>query len=573
MALEFKIDLTGNFAGALEKGNHALGETTKHAHEAEKAFEAFEGELGKVRTGAATLNFNAFQEGGKFLQFDLAEGAAIAYEMIERLVDKVVDLGKEIIGVAGATEDLNLALKLDVGVEGAEEIERLTQSFEGTSRFSGEQIKGALLPLLEEGGHKDEKTLDDIATAATDVAARRKTGVAGVASALEAFKNLELQPGRARGALKELAIKQADYYKDLGALTGLSAKEAEKQMKEGKFKSETLLSVALHQIAEREGGALGKATLEAGNTLGATLERIHSLPEVVFAREAGQPGIKTLQHALDGIVETLKGPIGDKAMHSVDRLFGAIGSFVDRHDEKIFEAIAGALDSVSNALDGNNESWNQFVDVMASISHAAGAFLDFELAVRSAILGAGRFLWNLPDEVGAALNKTWETLKAYGVFLYEASSLLGKMIWQGIVDGIKAGFQEVMQAVDDMAESAITAAKRALMIHSPSAAFHEIGVYTSEGYARGVRSSEDMVGDAVSQSIAGRAIAETASGGYGAGATLAGGVHLTIGDVVIQVGGGYSAADGEQIGTEAGQALRAELGKWLDEAHAEMGVG
>ena len=320
MALEFKIELGGNFAGALQRGNHELGQTEKHAHGAGKELEFFEGELGKVQAGALSLNFNAFKEGGHFLQFDLAEGAKIAYEAIEKVVDVVLDLGKEIIKAAAGAEDLNLAIRLDVGEENEKGVDELAESFR-SSRFSPKAIKEALLPILEESGaaHKDQ--WEDLTTAATDVATRRNSGVAGAKAALEALNEIELNPQRLRGSLKSLGIKQLEFYQDLGSLLGTSEKQAEALTKAGRVKSQTLLSVALNQIAQREGGALGNATNEGSKTLGASLERLANLKDTLFERLAGSKGMGALQGALDTFVDTLEGPVGKDLVNEIDNAF------------------------------------------------------------------------------------------------------------------------------------------------------------------------------------------------------------------------------------------------------------
>src|SRR5262249_29150556 len=164
------------------------------------------------------------------------------------------------------TQDLDLAVKLDVGAVGVEGINKLAEGFESTSRFDAGDIRTAMLPLLEQG-IKDTRLLDDMATAATDIAARRKGGIAEVQGALDAFQKIALKGEVDNRALRSLAIGEADFFKDLGGLLGVTSKQAEELTKAGKVKSQTLLSVALHQIAEREGGALGRATIDAGNTL------------------------------------------------------------------------------------------------------------------------------------------------------------------------------------------------------------------------------------------------------------------------------------------------------------------
>ena len=571
MALEFKIDLTGNFSGALEKGNKNLGETTKKAHEAEKAFEAFEYELGKTQAGALALNFNAFKEGGHFLTFDLAEGAAVAYEAIEKVVDAVIDLGKEILKAAGNAEDLNLAVKLDVGVEGAEAVEKLTNSFKRTSRFDDDAIKKSLLPLLEQNGAlAGTQLLDDVATAATDLAARRNQGVEGVQAALQAFQRISLKGEVDPRVLRELAISEVDFFKDLGGLLGVSAKEAEALSKAGKVKTQTLLSVALNQIAQREGGALGKATLEASATLGASIERLRNLPENVFKRAEGGAGTKEIQKGIDALVTTLDGPVGQKAIASFDKLLGAIGKFANTHAEAVFAGLSSALDTLSSIIDGNNESWNHFTQTMGVVIGAV------ELGLKPFTLLEGVFLSVAGAVIRAGTVIDGFILDAFGKIadfikpFYDAAIDLGNSIWQGIVDGIKHGVSAVGDAISGIGHSAVDAAKNALGIHSPSKVFYELGAYTTTGFAQGITGAAPSIDLSVGN-IANRAISETATASApGAVSAIGGGFSVSIGDInVYPSGGGTSTAEERH---ETAQAVRVEISKVIDEMRATLGV-
>ena len=241
MALEFTINLKGDFAGALNKGNKELGETEKRARKAGKEVEFFEAEAGKLNqtVGGLGINLSAIAKGGSLFTFDMAEGAAVVLEVFKKIGEvalevgeKILDIGKDMLKVAGDAQELNLAVKLDVGQEGAEKVDKLAESFRD-SAFNPKAIKEALLPILEESGTGHEDQWNDLATAATDVATRRKTGIEGAKTALGALNDIELNPQRLRGSLKELGIKQVDFYKDLGDLLHITSEAAQKQTQAG----------------------------------------------------------------------------------------------------------------------------------------------------------------------------------------------------------------------------------------------------------------------------------------------------------------------------------------------------
>lgn len=352
-ALEFNINLSGNFATALNGANHSLGETEKGTKRAKKELELFEGEIGSLKGELGGLGFNlsALAKGGSFFTFDLAEGIKSAIELVHKLVETFVDLGKEMVQTAGKTEDLNLAIELDVGKERAENINKLTESLQEQTRFSGAQLKGALLPLLEQGLIADDQ-LTDVTAAATDLAARRNKGIEGVSAALGAFQDIAINPQRMRGALKELQIRQVDYFKDLGQLMGVTADQAKALTEKGRVQTKTLISVALNQIQQRQGGSLGSPTTAAAQTLGGTLQRLSNLKENLFERLAGSPGMKKVQEFLDRIIDELGGPkgtalmnrVGDGFSYMFSGLVKAIPYVVD-----FFSALPGYIDKV---LDG-----------------------------------------------------------------------------------------------------------------------------------------------------------------------------------------------------------------------------
>lgn len=350
-ALEFQINLSGNFSAALEKSNKELQRTEQGAAGSRHELELFEAGVGSLSGGLGGLSFNlsALSKGGSFFTFDLSEGIEKAIELVHRLIEGIVDLGEEMIQAAAGAQDLSLAIELDVGKDGAEQVDKLAASF-GNSAFSPKQIKEALLPILEESGNTHSDQWNDLATAATDVATRRNIGVAGAKSALEALNDIELNPQRLRGSLKDLGIKQFDFYKDLGDLRGISAKAAEAMVKSGQIKSDALLNIALHQIQEREGGSLGNATNRGDETLGASLKRLATLKDTLFEGVAKSPGIKSVQHVLDHIQDVMtSGGAGGRLVGGLDRIFGALAAqLTDARIDTVINKVVGFVDYLTS---------------------------------------------------------------------------------------------------------------------------------------------------------------------------------------------------------------------------------
>lgn len=555
-ALEFQINLSGNLSEALNSANNALDNTGKGAKHAAHEFELFEDELGKVRVGALGINFNAIQEGGHFFNFDLAEGAALAFEAIKKVGEAVFDLGKEMIQAAAGAEDLNLAIKLDVGDEGAKQVDELAESFKN-SRFSPKMIKESLLPILEESGMGHADQWDDLVTASTDVATRLHKGPAYVATALESFKDIELNPQRLRGSLKALGIKQGAFYKDVGEELGISQKAAEAQVKAGKVDSGLLLNRALHQIAEREGGALGNATNEGNKTLGASLDRLANLKDNLFERLAGSEGMKSVQGFLDNFIQTMEGPIGTDLVEKIGGAFTTLFGDLSGPDglAQMEIVVGGIATKVGNFVDGFKEAWPE---IKADFEAAIPVFEKlFEvLGGIAKVIGA---LPKIGDELGDKLAQS------------DADAQTGTVAHQDLGNGAH-------YSMDEQDRNA------ALKRGGKGGFFHQLF------------SSDDTLNQEAFAQIDEEKVPQLASGGIALGPTLAligeagpeavipldgrfdpsttastpgGGLTVQVGDLVFHFD---SAGGAKEDAQQFGQAFRAELGKVIQEAGYVVGV-
>lgn len=120
---------------------------------------------------------------------------------------------------------------------------------------------------------------------------------------------------------------------------------------------------------------------------------------------------------------------------------------------------------------------------------------------------------------------------------------IGRNIIMGLVGGLTGNASAVVNALRNIMGSAISAAKKALGIASPSKVFAEIGGYTSEGFAVGVEDEAPAAQSALSEMVsppvlppsalsqmgaaAAVATAEGAAGGGAAGGGAAGGISLS----------------------------------------------
>lgn len=85
---------------------------------------------------------------------------------------------------------------------------------------------------------------------------------------------------------------------------------------------------------------------------------------------------------------------------------------------------------------------------------------------------------------------------------------VGKDMIQGLINGIKSMGKNVVGAIGNVVNSAISSAKKALGINSPSRVFKQFGAWTGEGLALGIEGENNNV------SKASRSLASSVIGGY-----------------------------------------------------------
>jgi hypothetical protein len=378
MALEFRIELAGNFAGALEKSAQAADQATSATAKTRKETELFASEIGNAKGELAgfTLDLQSFGKGGSLFTFDLASGLRSAVDLAGALIGKIFDIGQEIAHVAAEKQDIDLAVRLNVGDEKAAAVDKLAEQFESVTRFDAGDIKKALLPLLKQG-FGDVDALGTVATIATDLAAKSAGGIGDVQQTISSFASI-FQRGRLKPAqLEQFGIVASDYFEQLGLSMGVSAAEAEKAAKSGKAGQDKLLQVVAQMVAAKQGGAIGGTSLRADEKLGATLARLGNLKNNLFEGLADSPGLKRVQGALENIIGAVKGDLGDK-------ITGVLGA---------------ALDQVGE--------WLEWLTSPAGIAKVGAVFDEVIAGVKEMV----RWLRDSWPDITAGANELWTVLK------------------------------------------------------------------------------------------------------------------------------------------------------------------
>jgi len=131
------------------------------------------------------------------------------------------------------------------------------------------------------------------------------------------------------------------------------------------------------------------------------------------------------------------------------------------------------------------------------VAVALGAIAALAVAPQLALVALLGALADAATAIVTFFQRAWgDVAKALGP---ERFAVLGEAIVDGMIAGLLGGNVALAGAVRGLATSAISAAKKALGIASPSKVFAEIGGYTAEGFAAGVDAEAPAARQAVDE--------------------------------------------------------------------------
>lgn len=127
----------------------------------------------------------------------------------------------------------------------------------------------------------------------------------------------------------------------------------------------------------------------------------------------------------------------------------------------------------------------------------------------------------LHEKIKGAMSEVWETIKTAVGNWWESMKESGRMIIEGLIEGLKEKFGAVQDTMEEFGEGFIEGWKSLLGIASPSKVFEEIGGYVGEGFENGISRSMSAAVDeaqyqstALERAVSGR-VALAGASGYG----------------------------------------------------------
>lgn len=209
------------------------------------------------------------------------------------------------------------------------------------------------------------------------------------------------------------------------------------------------------------------------------------IPQLVTA------GCEMILGVLEGIAANI-GPMveagADVCINFMDGVAEKLPEIIDSGINLALSFIEGVADGISNNKDRLEAAVEKAINAMidAAIAVITGAFNSFtkyggEL-LRSFCNGIKNKYIEVKTAVTGAIDRAKQACSRCGTALVQA----GRDLIEGFKQGIKEKAKAIYDAASETVSKAITAAKNALKINSPSKVFIGIGGSVNEGFAKGL---------------------------------------------------------------------------------------
>ena len=434
-------------------------------------------------------------------------GLMFIYEMTEKIVDKVIELGEEIVKTAAQEERSQKSFALLFGKEEGERQLRYLDEVGAHTEFTRERLKKMSQDMARVGF--SGSGLDRARAAALDIAAfssNAEEGLSGAVGALERVKRTGRVDNRTLGGL---GLGEKDFLAELSRRTGQGVETLKKQLDKGKVDTEDALEALYTIITRRTGKALGGAGGDMERTLAARITHLKELPERFFEGFAHAPGFEKISDFLGRVTDAFdpESEFGHKVQENIDEIVDRIGGALGEID------IEHALTAVLDILHDLPDAVAAVTDTFKDMGTALGPVVDAVKVVSSLFEGDQKEaeleayakhpeVFQRQRELRNQLAFARASQKAgLGFDVPEFMSRPGHGAGQGMARGMDKESSRVEDAGKRLGGAAEKGVRDRLDMHSPSVVFEDLGALTAEGFARGFARGEGAIDDAVARGI------------------------------------------------------------------------
>ena len=235
----------------------------------------------------------------------------------------------------------------------------------------------------------------------------------------------------------------------------------------------------------------------------AVAEMIVNLIETIaeYTPQFVKAGADLIIGFIDGLSENIP-RIAESGMNLIRTFMDGISTYVPEVVNAGMNMIIDLINGMANAISANTPQLvSAMQNLINSIIEAGVALLTGSIGTFTSKGGEliGGLISGIKSKVGdvvSAISSIISTCKEGLANIGSEFVSIGSNIISGLVSGIKSGISSVGSAISDVVSSAVSKAKKALGIHSPSRVFAEIGMYSDEGLAKGLIKYSNVVTDA-----------------------------------------------------------------------------
>lgn len=545
----------GQLEGAGHKADAALKDLAKSSEKTEAA-------VGHLGSGI-----------GQFVAATAAHFAALVAEKgLEFIVEKTVDIGKEMVKTIAETRNLERGFHTLFKPDEAKEFEDWLEQIKDHTRFDDDDIKKFALGLKRAG--VEAKSIPDMVRGGLDLA--ELTGgdpKAALDSVGQFFEGIATRGEVAFKQLGAVGITKPELLKSLSEQTGDTIDDVEKKLTAGKIKIDRLQSTIFSLITKHTGKGLGDVGAEGGEGIDAQIDRLKRQPQEWFKALAENPAIDRIAAQIGNLAKIIspEGPVGSKVVDGLTGLLDKIGAALEGIDvEDVFQQISYWVGVAVDAFKILMAVGKGFFTFLELLGEGIGTTFGAIYMAISDLLDGFRYIGeSIADFVFGIIKSVGGALTAVGEFagkVWNAAVDLGSKIWQGLKDGIMGGITAVTDAMGSLVSGVLGKVTGMLGIHSPSRVMMEMGEQTGEGYARGLAGTHDRIDAVVGETMQVDATPQSSARGPG------GGVVVNVPITVNWSGGAGGDQEAQALAERIRDLIPGQLASALEQLGLEMGA-
>ena len=274
----------------------------------------------------------------------------------------------------------------------------------------------------------------------------------------------------------------------------------------GQMELTTKQAATLALIMEQTGDAQGQAAREADGASGSMRGLVTELKNI--ATELGEVLLPIITPFIQKVKELAEkfgelSPQQQEVIVKIAALAAAIGPILILVGS-MSTGLSSLITLFGPMISGLVGGTTAMGGLSAAITFITGP-IGIAIAAIAAIIAIGVLLWKNWDTVKEKALALWSYIKqkfeeiktaivnpvnnAINVLKNINLFSIGKNMIEGFIDGIKSMVGRVKDAVSNVASSVTDKLKKALKIQSPSKVMEEMGQYTGEGFAIGIKNS------------------------------------------------------------------------------------